>query len=156
EVKLERAPLKYQGLSYTEVWISEAQERMVLAVPPEKWPALLELCQRENVEATDLGQFVATGRLLLRYHGQTVAELSMEFLHHGRPGVLREATCTHPRGPALELPDRPDFTADLIELLEHPDVCSKEWIVRQYDHEVQARTILKPLVGEQDDGPGDA
>jgi phosphoribosylformylglycinamidine synthase len=156
EVELARAPLKYQGLSYTEIWISEAQERMVLAVPPEKWPALSELCQSEHVEATDLGQFVATGKLLLSYHGHTVAELSMQFLHHGRPETVRAASWTPPRQPTLELPDRHDFTSDLVQLLEHPDVCSKEWIVRQYDHEVQARTILKPLIGERDDGPGDA
>ena len=84
-VDLERAPLKYQGLSYTEIWISEAQERMVLAVPPQSMPALSALCAAEQVEATDLGEFVATGRLILRYHGQVVADLSMEFLHQGQP-----------------------------------------------------------------------
>jgi phosphoribosylformylglycinamidine synthase subunit PurSL len=156
EVELERAPLKYQGLSYTEIWISEAQERMVLAVPPQNWPALRELCERENVEATDLGQFVDSGRLLLRYQGRTVGDLSMQFLHHGRPTVVREAVWTPPPQLALELPGPCDYTAHLIELLQHWDVCSKEWIVRQYDHEVQARTLIKPLVGERDDGPGDA
>jgi phosphoribosylformylglycinamidine synthase len=155
-VDLERAPLKYQGLSYTEIWISEAQERMVLAVPPEHWPALKELCAREHVEATDLGEFVPTGRLTLRYHGKVVADLSMEFLHEGRPAVVRTATFTPPPEPRLELPERSDFTEDLITLLRHWDVCSKEWIVRQYDHEVQGRTVIKPLVGDRDDGPGDA
>ena len=87
-VDLEKAPLKYQGLSYTEIWISEAQERMVLAVPPEKWAALRELCTGEGVEATDLGEFVDSGRLTLRYHGQVVADLSMSFLHEGRPAVV--------------------------------------------------------------------
>ncbi|MFI5457585.1 MAG: phosphoribosylformylglycinamidine synthase subunit PurL [Isosphaerales bacterium] len=156
EVDLEKAPLKYQGLSYTEIWISEAQERMVLAVSPEKWPALLDLCRSENVEATDLGRFTDTGRLTLRYQGELVADLSMRFLHEGRPAVVREASWTPPVDHSIERPDRRDFTADLISLLEHWDVCSKEWIVRQYDHEVQARTVIKPLVGVQDDGPGDA
>ena len=96
EVELSRAPLKYQGLSYTEIWISEAQERMVLAVPADKWPALEELCRREGVEATDLGRFVDTGRLTLRYQGEVVADLSMHFLHDGRPTVVREATWTPP------------------------------------------------------------
>jgi phosphoribosylformylglycinamidine synthase len=155
-VELARAPLKYQGLSYTEIWISEAQERMVLAVPPNKWPALRELCQREDVEATDLGEFVDTGLLSLRYHGEVVGELSMQFLHHGRPTVVRDAIWVDRSGAPLELPDRRDFSRDLVELLKHWDVCSKEWIVRQYDHEVQARTVVKPLVGERDDGPGDA
>jgi phosphoribosylformylglycinamidine synthase len=158
EVDLDRAPLKYEGLSYTEIWISEAQERMVLAVPPEKWPELAALCAREHVEATDLGRFVASGRLTLRYHGETVADLSMEFLHQGRPAVVRAATWTPPAVRPLALPDAGphDYTADLVELLQSWDVCSKEWIVRQYDHEVQARTVIKPLVGVADDGPGDA
>jgi phosphoribosylformylglycinamidine synthase II len=155
-VDLEKAPLKYQGLSYTEIWISEAQERMVLAVPPEHWPALEQLCASEHVEATDLGEFVPTGRLTLRYHGKVVADLSMDFLHGGRPTVVRSATFSPPRETPMELPGRADFTADLVGLLRHWDVCSKEWIVRQYDHEVQGRTVIKPLVGDRDDGPGDA
>ncbi len=156
EVELDRAPLKYAGLSYTEIWISEAQERMVLAVPPEKWPELAELCRREGVEATDLGAFVATGRLTLRYGGQVVGDLSMDFLHEGRPTVVREATWTRPPERSLPTPATRDFTGDLLALLGHWDVCSKEWIVRQYDHEVQGRTVVKPLVGDRDDGPGDA
>jgi phosphoribosylformylglycinamidine synthase subunit PurSL len=156
EVELDRAPLKYQGLSYTEIWISEAQERMVLAVPPDKWPALKALCDGEDVEATDLGRFVDSGKLTLRYQGQLVGELSMGFLHEGRPTVVREATWTAPEYRPLEPPDRSLYTADLIAVLQHWDVCSKEWIVRQYDHEVQARTAVKPLVGARDDGPGDA
>jgi phosphoribosylformylglycinamidine synthase len=156
EVELSRAPLKYPGLSYTEVWISEAQERMVLAVPAAKWPELQDLCRCEGVEVTDLGEFVDSGRLLLRYRGESVADLSMRFLHDGRPTVVREATWapTAPAGPVP--PARAEFTADLLRILQHGDVCSKEWIVRQYDHEVQARTVVKPLVGADDDGPGDA
>ncbi|WP_435017176.1 phosphoribosylformylglycinamidine synthase subunit PurL [Tundrisphaera sp. TA3] len=156
EVDLDRAPLKYEGLSYTEIWISEAQERMVLAVPPEHWPALVALCREENVEATDLGQFVDTGRLTLRYRGEVVADLSMDFLHDGRPPVIRQATHTRPAETPLTLPEAGDFTQDLLSILGTWDVCSKEWIVRQYDHEVQARTVIKPLVGDQEDGPGDA
>jgi phosphoribosylformylglycinamidine synthase len=158
EVDLERAPLKYEGLSYTEIWISEAQERMVLAVPPAKWPELAALCAAEQVEATDLGQFVASGRLTLRYRGETVADLAMDFLHNGRPSVVRAATYTPAAERPLALPEDEgyDFGADLLGLLATWDVCSKEWIVRQYDHEVQGRTVIKPLVGCDDDGPGDA
>ena len=156
-VDLDKAPLKYEGLSYTEIWISEAQERMVLAVPPEHWPALHALCAREGVEATDLGEFAADGRLVLRYRGETVADLSMHFLHEGRPPVVRRATFTPPPARELPLPEPGvDHTADLLAILSAWDVCSKEWIVRQYDHEVQARTVVKPLVGVHDDGPGDA
>jgi len=157
EVDLEQAPLKYEGLSYTEIWISEAQERMVLAVPPGKLPELQALCDREGVEATDLGQFVDTGRLTLRYQGQIVGDLAMDFLHEGRPPVVRKATWTPPEARDLPLPPGGgDLTADLKAILAAWDVCSKEWIVRQYDHEVQARTVVKPLVGVADDGPGDA
>ena len=156
EVDLDLAPLKYEGLSYTEIWISEAQERMVLAVPPEKWLELQALCESEQVEATALGRFVPTGRLTLRYHGEIVGDLSMEFLHEGRPDVVRSATFTTPLEIPAKLPDRSDFTADLLAILGSWNVSSKEWIVRQYDHEVQARTVLKPLVGVRDDGPGDA
>src|SRR4029077_13424991 len=91
EVHLDRAPLKYQGLSYTEIWISEAQERMILAVPPRNWDVLRMLCQSEDVEATVLGTFQKTGRLNLFYQSQRVADLSMDFLHHGRPPVVRKA-----------------------------------------------------------------
>jgi phosphoribosylformylglycinamidine synthase subunit PurSL len=156
EVELDRAPLKYEGLSYTEIWISEAQERMVLAVPPENWSELHELCEAEGVEATDLGQFVDTGRLTLKYQGEIVGDLSMHFLHDGRPLVVRKATYTEVEPKPLALPDDADYTQDLLAILGTWDVCSKEWIVRQYDHEVQARTVIKPLVGEKDDGPGDA
>src|SRR5262245_50657400 len=80
-VHLEEAPLKYEGLSYTEIWISESQERMVLAVPPKDWPELEALCRSEGVEAALIGTFEPTGRLHLSYQGQQVSDLSMEFLH---------------------------------------------------------------------------
>ena len=157
-VDLERAPLKYAGLSYAEIWISEAQERMVLAVPPEKWPDLAALCEAEGVEATDLGVFSGDGRLVLRYEGEVVADLAMSFVHDGRPKAVRKATFTPPPMIPLPLPEpgERDYSADLTAILGLWDVASKEWIVRQYDHEVQARTVIKPLVGANDDGPGDA
>ena len=156
-VDLEKAPLKYEGLSYTEIWISEAQERMVLAVPPAKWAELKALCDSEGVEATDLGAFADDGKLVLRYDGNVVADLSMDFLHEGRPKIVRKATAkVQDLQPiALPGPDH-DYNADLLAILRHWDVASKEWIIRQYDHEVQARTVIKPLVGEHEDGPGDA
>ncbi len=156
EVHLERAPLKYQGLSYTEIWISEAQERMVLAVPPAAWPELKELCAREDVEAACLGTFEPTGWLRLYFEGHLVGELEMDFLHDGRPRVVRQARHSAREETPYPEPARADFTADLHAILAHGDVCSKEWIIRQYDHEVQGRTVVKPLVGVRADGPGDA
>ncbi len=163
-VWLERAPLKYEGLTYTEIWISEAQERMVLSVSPEHWNELEALCRSEGVEATIIGSFEPTGRLKLLYHGQQVADLSMEFLHDGRPPVVREASYEPPTLRPLGPADRPhanfsgsfDATHTLKSILGSLNVASKEWIIRQYDHEVQGASVLKPLVGVANDGPGDA
>ncbi len=158
EVHLERIPLKYEGLTYTEMWISEAQERMILAVPPSKWEAFHALCAAESVEATSIGTYVPTGRLVLKYHGETVADVSMEFLHGGRPKVIREATYTPaPIAPlAGEAMWTREFTGDLKNILGSLNVASKEWVIRQYDHEVQGGSVIKPLVGATNSGPGDA
>ena len=161
EVHLERAPLKYQGLSYTEIWISEAQERMVLAVPPEKWSALQTLCASEDVEATAIGTFVPTGRLQLFYQGQEVANLDMHFLHEGRPPTVRQAVWSAgTANPPSTLPavaaELPAYAETLLKILAAPNVRSKEAVIRLYDHEVQGGTVIKPLVGATNDGPGDA
>jgi phosphoribosylformylglycinamidine synthase len=158
EVWLDRAPLKYEGLSYTEIWISEAQERMVLAVPAEKWEAFARLCASEDVEATILGRFVATGRLQLKYAGHLVGDLDMRFLHDGRPPVVREATYS-PREPQplrTGTLAREHLNRALFDILGSLNVASKEWIIRQYDHEVQGGSVIKPLVGVHNDGPSDA
>jgi phosphoribosylformylglycinamidine synthase len=171
EVHLDRAPLKYDGLSYTEIWISEAQERMILAVPPERWSEFHSVCAAEGVEATDLGVFNDTGKLTLHYHGELVGELGMEFLHEGRPRVVRAAQEPSPPSPLPQTRERgakpvlpsPGFAGEgsspmniLKALLASPSIASKEWIIRQYDHEVQGGSVLKPLVGVRNDGPGDA
>ena len=157
EVWLEKAPLKYDGLSYTEIWISEAQERMVLAVSAEHWEAFEALCQSEGVEATIIGRFDPTQRLRLKYHDQLVADLSMEFLHEGRPPVVREAVF-HPVAEPEDSgqDDFSDPTASLKQILGSLNVASKEWVIRQYDHEVQGGSVVKPLVGIANDGPSDA
>lgn len=156
EVWLDKAPVKYAGLSYTEIWISEAQERMVLSVPPENWEAFESLCAAEGVEATILGKFVPTGRLVLRYHEHEVANLSMEFLHGGRPPIVREAVFEPTAVTPLELAAGTDAASALKRILGSLNVASKEWVIRQYDHEVQGGSVIKPLVGVENDGPGDA
>ena len=158
EVWLDRAPVKYEGLSYTEIWISEAQERMVLSVPPGKWEDLSALCASEGVEATVIGRFVPTGRLVLKYRDNQVADLSMEFLHGGRPKVVRQAVyqpADESKGDGRRA-DEANFTDDLLRILGSLNVASKEWVIRQYDHEVQGGSVIKPLVGIQNDGPSDA
>jgi phosphoribosylformylglycinamidine synthase II len=156
EVWLDRAPLKYSGLSYTEIWISEAQERMVVAVPPDKWDDFAGMCRAEGVEATAIGRFTGTGRLVLKYHDQQVADLSMDFLHNGRPPVIREASFAPVRRPPLHQKPKKRYDDDLLNILGSLNVCSKEWVIRQYDHEVQSGSVVKPLVGAHSDGPSDA
>jgi phosphoribosylformylglycinamidine synthase len=158
-VMLEKAPLKYEGLNYTEIWISESQERMVLAVPPAKWKDLKALCDAEDVEAAILGHFDDDLRLKLSFSGVAVADLDMRFLHDGRPTVKRSALLSarpaRATGPSAQA-NANDPTAVLLAILSHPTVCSKEWVVRQYDHEVQGGSAIKPLVGIANDGPSDA
>jgi phosphoribosylformylglycinamidine synthase len=151
-------PLKYAGLSYTEIWISESQERMVAAVPPARLADALALFAAEGVEATDIGSVTGTKLARLRWHGELVGELDMHFLHDGVPRLARAATFTPAPAPAAApaLPAPADLGAALTRLLARPNIASKEWVIRQYDHEVQAGSIVKPLVGVGHDGPSDA
>jgi phosphoribosylformylglycinamidine synthase II len=157
DVELARVPLKYDGLRPWEIWLSESQERMVLAVPPQSWPALLEIFAGEGVEATAIGRFTGDGRLRVRYDGAVVADLECAFLHDGMP-LRRLESVWSPRcvDPSPGLPAGTDLGALLERALADANVASKEPIVRQYDHEVQGRTVGKPFVGPADLGPADA
>ncbi len=154
-VNLEKVPLKYAGLTYTEIWISEAQERMVLAVPPDKIDTILKLFANEDVEAAVIGEFTDNKRLQLDYDGLMVCDLDMAFLHKGNPQLQVTA---HWRTPRFDEPEfmPVDLEAELKKILGSWNTCSKEWVIRQYDHEVQGGSVLKPLVGTANDGPGDA
>ena len=158
-VQLEKAPLKYSGLSPTEIWISEAQERMVLAVPPESMKRLEEICALHEVELSDLGHFGTDDRsLVLRYGHREIGRLAMEFLHEGLPMSTREASWTPvPVAASTRRADEAPTCRDaLLALLAHPNIASKRWIIRQYDHEVQGSSVVKPLVGPGGEGPSDA
>ena len=163
EVNLEQASLKYEGLSPTEIWISEAQERMVLAVPPERIEKLQAVCALHDVQMCELGTFGTDDReLVLRYDGTEVGRLSMEFLHEGLPKTTRDAVWSPPASRGLNSPplaageDRPSIREALLALLAHPNIASKRWIIRQYDHEVQGASAVTPLVGADGEGPSDA
>lgn len=157
KVYLERVPLKYAGLLPWEIWLSEAQERMVLAVPKNKIQALLKNFERENVEATILGEFTDSGKLEVFYKDTKVCDISMEFLYKGLPRKRLKAIWSYkqheepPRKRLIKL----EPCETLHQLLNSLNICSKEWVIRQYDHEVQGQTILKPLQGKYY-GPGDA
>ena len=155
ELHLEKAPLKYHGLDPWEILLSEAQERMTLAVPPDRIGAFMGLCERRGVEATVLGTFTGSGRFHVLYDGQTVACIDMQFLHEGLPPMKLAAEWKAPKHPEPELPGE-DLTGYLNQLMSELNIASKEWVIRQYDHEVQGGSVIKPLVGIADDGPGDA
>ncbi len=155
EISLDRVPLKYDGLSATEVWISEAQERMVLAVPEHNWEKMSALAQSEGVEATVIGTFTGQRKLVLKWHEQIAGNLDCHFLHDGRPKRRLISRYSPPQRIKTEWPDSlPDVIPCLLGILSAPDVASKEWIIRQYDHEVQGCSVLKPLLGPGD-GPAD-
>ncbi len=160
-VTLEKVPLKYKGLKYDEIWISEAQERMVLSVPQDKIAALLELSKSENVESTVIGTFgTDTDELILSYNDTEVGRMKMAFLHDGIPMPKRKARITD-RGTGFQPVSSNtkhglQTRATLLEKLAHPNIASKHWIVRQYDHEVQGGSVVKPFVGPEQIGPSDA
>jgi len=156
EVALEKVPLKYAGLKPWEIWLSEAQERMILAVPPENLGAIQERFAAEEVETTVIGSFTGDGRLRLTYRGETVADLEMAFLHHGQPRLHLRTEWHPPDKTDPDLDEPADLTSYLLQILADPNVASKESVIRRYDHEVQGRTVGKPLVGAHDDGPADA
>jgi len=156
-VELEDVPLKYAGLRYDEIWISEAQERMVLAVPPENLAAVLRIFAEEEVETAVIGEFTADGLLRVHYRGTEVGRLDMQFLHHGLPRSERTAEWSPGAQPKAPSPagDGSSLGARLLAELGVFDTASKEWVIRQYDHEVQGGSVVKPLSGPRD-GPSDA
>ncbi|GAG11226.1 unnamed protein product, partial [marine sediment metagenome] len=156
EVDLENVPLKYAGLNYTEIWISEAQERMVVAVRPENLEAIMKIFADENVEATVIGKFTNDKKLILRHNAQQVGELDMEFLHDGVPKYSRKALWKSPELTEPNLPEKDNYNNELLHILSSYNVASKEWVIRQYDHEVQGSSVVKPLTGVKNDGPSDA
>ncbi len=156
EVDLEKVPLKYDGLNYTEIWISEAQERMVISADESSLAALRELAEEENVALTPIARFRDDKRLILRYEGEVVADMEMNFLHDGCPRITRQAVWQTPQHLEPEKRLKDSYNEELTAILGAWNVCSKEWIIRQYDHEVQGNSVVKPLVGAEHDGPGDA
>ncbi|OAB62922.1 hypothetical protein AY599_05930 [Leptolyngbya valderiana BDU 20041] len=147
DVQLANAPLKYAGLTYTEIWISEAQERMIMAVPEANLAALQAICDEEGVELANLGHFgTPDAELVLRYGEHEVGRLPMEFVHGGIPRETLPATWA-PKQPNAKTRSKQGVGEALLKLLARPDIASKHWIIRQYDHEVQGNTVIKPLVG---------
>jgi len=156
KVTLENAPLKVSDLTPWEIWLSESQERMVLAVPPKNLKALQEVFSAEGCELAVLGEFTKNGRLVVSHKEEKVVDLDLKFLHKGLPRVERSAVWSQPKAAATKLASGKKLADTLRSCLAHLNVCSREWIIRQYDHEVQGGTVIKPLQGVRHDGPGDA
>ena len=154
DVDLAVVPLKYPGLQPWEIWISEAQERIVIAVPPAKLDELQALCDAWDVELTDLGHFTGDQRLVVRHGDTGVVDMPMAFLHDGIPRQELSGAWTDPAPTEVRAPD--PSAQHVLRLLAHPNVASKEDIIRRYDHEVRGGTVVRPYVGPHADGPADA
>ncbi|MFZ7126574.1 MAG: AIR synthase-related protein [Desulfobacterales bacterium] len=159
EVDLDRVPLKYDGLDPWEIWISESQERMTVAIHPDDLDRFMALSRKHEVESTVIGRYTDSGRLHIRYQGKTCAHVALDLLSRGFPQWEFSAEWRSPasRGlaePVLSTPR--DYRTLLLDLLGRPNICSKEWIARQYDHEVQGGSVVKPLVGRRGDVNSDA
>jgi phosphoribosylformylglycinamidine synthase len=155
EIFLDRCPLKYEGLDPWEILLSEAQERMTVVVAPEKVDEFLALAKRRAVEATVVGRFTNSGKFHVFYRDKTVAYIDMEFLHNP-PQMRLNAEWKPPQHKEPDFEEPEDLTDALKQMLARLNICSKEYVVRQYDHEVQGGSVIKPLVGKDNDGPSDA
>jgi phosphoribosylformylglycinamidine synthase len=156
EIDLEKAPLKYPGLNPWEILISESQERMTLAVDPAQADEFLSLAEKMNVEASVLGTYTDSGMFHIRYGEQTVVYLGMDFLHEGLSRLQLQARWSPPQYEEPAFPEPQNLGQALKEMLSRLNICSKEAVVRQYDHEVQGGSVIKPLTGAANDGPSDA
>ena len=160
DVELKKVKLKYPGLAPWEIWLSEAQERMVLAVAPDKLSALQDLCDTFDTELTDIGSFTGTRRLIVRYDNSVVVDMDNKFLHDGIPQRQLNAVISNqlPEKKTIENQKSPTVNAKdtLLKLLAHPNIASKSSVIHIYDHEVQGGTVVKPLTGVEADAPSDA
>jgi phosphoribosylformylglycinamidine synthase len=145
-IDVTKAKLKYPGLKPYEIVVSESQERMTVAVQPEKLSLFLQLAERRGVEVSDLGEFTSSGSFDIFYGDRPIATLPLEFLHKGVPKLEIQAVWKG-RGAAPEIAPSAfgDAGAALVQLLGRPNIASKEWLIRQYDHEVQGTSVIKPL-----------
>jgi phosphoribosylformylglycinamidine synthase len=157
ELYLDRVPLKYDGLVPWEILVSEAQERMTLAVPAKHVAELTKLAREMDVEISEIGTFTNSGYFRIYYGNRTVAYIDMPFLHDGTPTMRLHATWKHPETARMTpVPPGDGHGALLKRMLGRLNICSKEYVVRQYDHEVKGGSAVKPLCGVRRDGPSDA
>jgi len=157
DIELAKAPLKYAGLQPWEILLSEAQERMSLAVQPECLDEFMELAGRRDVEATVLGRFTNDGKFRIRYNQKIVASLDVDFMHNGLPQMMLTAKWTPPRYPEPEIEDTElNLRDEIVNMVGRLNICSGEDKARQYDHEVKGLSVLKPYIGIDNNVQSDA
>jgi phosphoribosylformylglycinamidine synthase len=154
QVELERVPLRHSDMALWEIYISESQERMLLLIPEKNLQEVLEIFEREDVEATPIGKFTEEKMLKISYKGHNVAEIEIEFLFKP-PKAQRRALWKPPDLTEPVFPEPEELTEEVLAVLSSPNVASKETVIRTYDHEVKGNTVLKPLQGAYA-GPSDA
>ena len=149
DVDLGKVPLKYPGLAPWQIWLSESQERMTLAVPKNNWTALKKIFARHDVEAANIGTFTNTGRCVVRYESKKVMDIEMSFLHNGRPIEIqtsKKVVHTYREPPTAVR--NSNLREALLQILARPNIGSISFISEQYDHEVQGTSVTKPLQGK--------
>ncbi|HOL49461.1 MAG TPA: phosphoribosylformylglycinamidine synthase subunit PurL [bacterium] len=146
KVHLDKVPLKYKDLKPWEIWVSESQERMVLSVPPSKFNRLKEILESEDVEYACIGTFNSTGKITIYHEKDLVGELDLDWLFQKKDLPVLKALYEK-RETTNIIPENVNFEDTLLQLLADPNIASKEIVVRQYDHEVQGHTIIKPFGG---------
>ncbi len=185
KIDLARAPVKYQGMSPWEIWVSESQERMVAAVERKQVVRFIAICKKYNVETAELGVFDGSKKLQIYFGKKRICMLDMDFLHNGLPqrtmiakkpkhvipalyvipakagihaltGSRIKSGMTETESGMTVLKTQKQWTKTIVDILSHGNICSKEPIVRLYDHTVQGTNILQPYIGEKLDGPTDA
>ena len=147
-VNLEKVPLKYNGLYPWEIWVSESQERMTLAVPPANVKKVIKKFNARGVEATIIGKFIKKEKAIVKYNKTEILNLDMEFLHEGYPKLNLKTSFPKIKIEKKKIIKKSSLIDKLHKLLSSPNIVSKEFIATQYDHEVQATSIVKPLQGE--------
>lgn len=146
-VDLEKVPLKYSGLAAWQIWVSESQERMTLAVPKNKWDKFYELMKKRSVEASVIGTFTRSGKCIVTYNNKTIVDIDMNFLHNGLPKLPMKTNYIQPVYEESIIHTSKDISKLLFHMLKRLNIASFEFISMQYDHEVQAGSVLKPLQG---------
>lgn len=159
-LRLDEVPLKYPGLKPWQILVSESQERMTLSVAPENWEKIKTLAETFQVKISHIGEFNNSGKFTCSFNNENVCELPLSFLHDGLPKMKLKANFNGSYRPWKEKAKKnipvTDHKSLMNALVSHPTMASKEKWIRQYDHEVQGGTVVKPMEGLLNTAPNDA